>query len=645
MAGKRKEVEWTDDAVAAFQHAKEALATATMLMHPRVDAPTSLTVDALQVGHWAITCIPCQTAKVQRHVRVPLEEFIVPRQRFDHIHVDIVGPLPPSRGFTHLLTGRPFHVVAGGGSTVRHFCLSLCPCLGGSLDCQLKAVLKARLVDPDWVDTLPWVLLGVRTAPKEVLSTSSAELVYGAPLTVHATWSYWRGLTFGVPALIPSVPAVVFAWRSGSGSCARRGAHTGCSSHTTPHTGASHSSAAQSTQTPEQIQQARLAEKTQQTPAGPGVWCPCWGEGGGSRRGGGGSRRGAGGWVCGCGWGLWVSGPSVGERGPVWVARCGCTGPGVGAWGLVWVPGVWCGCLGPCVGAWGPVWVSLPRSGCLGPRCGCLGPGVGAWGPVWVPGALCGCGCLGPGVGARGPVVGVPRALCGAWGPVWVWVPGARCGCGCLGPGVGVGAWGPVWVPGARCGCLGPGVGVGAWGPVWVWVPRALCGAWGPGVGVGAWGPVWVWVPGARCGCGCLGPFVVPGARCGCGCLGPGVGVGAWGPVVGVVAWDPVWVWLPGALCGCGCLGPCVGARGQCGCLGPVWVPGALCGCGCLGPVWVPGASVGAWGPVWVPGGPVWVWVPGASVGARGQCGCQGPVWVPGASVGAWGQCGCPGPV
>ena len=31
---------------------------------------------------------------------------------------------------------------------------------------------------PDWMDELPWVLLGIRTAP------SSAELVYGAPLTV-----------------------------------------------------------------------------------------------------------------------------------------------------------------------------------------------------------------------------------------------------------------------------------------------------------------------------------------------------------------------------------------------------------------------------------------------------------------------------
>ena len=34
------------------------------------------------------------------------------------------------------------------------------------------------------MDKLPWVMLGIRTAPKEDLATYSAELVYGALLTV-----------------------------------------------------------------------------------------------------------------------------------------------------------------------------------------------------------------------------------------------------------------------------------------------------------------------------------------------------------------------------------------------------------------------------------------------------------------------------
>ncbi|KAJ8403960.1 hypothetical protein AAFF_G00343100 [Aldrovandia affinis] len=37
-------------------------------------------------------------------VKAPLETFKVPEKRFDHVNVDLVGPLPPSRGFTYLLT-------------------------------------------------------------------------------------------------------------------------------------------------------------------------------------------------------------------------------------------------------------------------------------------------------------------------------------------------------------------------------------------------------------------------------------------------------------------------------------------------------------------------------------------------------------
>jgi len=44
----------------------------------------------------------------------------------------------------------------------------------------------ARLASVDWPQHLPWVLLGLRTAPKEDSAVSSAELVYGAPLTLPA---------------------------------------------------------------------------------------------------------------------------------------------------------------------------------------------------------------------------------------------------------------------------------------------------------------------------------------------------------------------------------------------------------------------------------------------------------------------------
>ena len=48
----------------------------------------------------------------------------------------------------------------------------------------MKAALRAGLTDGNWLDKLPWVMLGLRTAPKEDLQSSSAELVFGQPLRV-----------------------------------------------------------------------------------------------------------------------------------------------------------------------------------------------------------------------------------------------------------------------------------------------------------------------------------------------------------------------------------------------------------------------------------------------------------------------------
>ena len=45
-----------------------------------------------QVGDWAKACIPCQSSKIHRHIKAPLEQFGIPHRCFDHIHVDIVGP-------------------------------------------------------------------------------------------------------------------------------------------------------------------------------------------------------------------------------------------------------------------------------------------------------------------------------------------------------------------------------------------------------------------------------------------------------------------------------------------------------------------------------------------------------------------------
>ncbi|XP_064117874.1 uncharacterized protein LOC135223342 [Macrobrachium nipponense] len=48
----------------------------------------------------------------------------------------------------------------------------------------LKASLMARCTSEDWKSQLPWVLLGLRTAPRANGEASPAEKVYGEPLTV-----------------------------------------------------------------------------------------------------------------------------------------------------------------------------------------------------------------------------------------------------------------------------------------------------------------------------------------------------------------------------------------------------------------------------------------------------------------------------
>ena len=190
-----------------------------------------------QVGIRAKQCIPCQSSKIQTHIKAPLEKFSVPQHRFDHIHVDLVGPLPPSNGFTHLLTvvdrfsrwpeaiplndtttascaqALAFHWIARFGipidmssdrgpqftsqlwksiaqllGTQLHHTTAYHPQSNGLVERfhrHLKSGLRARLTGPNWTLELPWVLLGIRTVPREDLGCSSAELVYGAPLSVQ----------------------------------------------------------------------------------------------------------------------------------------------------------------------------------------------------------------------------------------------------------------------------------------------------------------------------------------------------------------------------------------------------------------------------------------------------------------------------
>ncbi|GFT96901.1 integrase catalytic domain-containing protein, partial [Trichonephila clavipes] len=61
-------------------------------------------IDALKKLKWARHCLACQKSKIHRHTRSPLSSFQESSQRFHHVHLDLIGPLPPSNGYTYCLT-------------------------------------------------------------------------------------------------------------------------------------------------------------------------------------------------------------------------------------------------------------------------------------------------------------------------------------------------------------------------------------------------------------------------------------------------------------------------------------------------------------------------------------------------------------
>ena len=177
-------------------------------------------------------CISCQQAKIHHHTQSPLEPIQVPAQCFDHVHIDLVGPLPPSLGCTHLLTvvdcytrwpeaiplsdtstktfawallclwiarfGVPTDMSSDRGvqftsklwsalaelyGTKLHQTTAYHPQANGLVERfhrHLKSALHACLTGPSWLVELPWVLLGIRRVPKDDLGSSSGEIVYGS---------------------------------------------------------------------------------------------------------------------------------------------------------------------------------------------------------------------------------------------------------------------------------------------------------------------------------------------------------------------------------------------------------------------------------------------------------------------------------
>lgn len=53
---------------------------------------------------WARTCLPCQRAKIHRHVKLIPQKIDIPDERFNQVHLDIIRPLPISVGYRYCLT-------------------------------------------------------------------------------------------------------------------------------------------------------------------------------------------------------------------------------------------------------------------------------------------------------------------------------------------------------------------------------------------------------------------------------------------------------------------------------------------------------------------------------------------------------------
>lgn len=203
---------------------------------------------------WTKTCLNCQTSKINKHTKSHIGSFPVPKGRFEHIHVDIVGPLPPSHGFSYILTvverftrwpeayplsdvsavtvaetlfnnyicrfGVPLHVTTDQGvqfesNLFREFSKFLGfhrirtttyhPESNGMVERfhrTLKATLSARADTVNWFDELPIILLGLRAMPKFDLHCSSAELVYGQTLRLPGEYFVNSHVNTQIPLFI-----------------------------------------------------------------------------------------------------------------------------------------------------------------------------------------------------------------------------------------------------------------------------------------------------------------------------------------------------------------------------------------------------------------------------------------------------------
>lgn len=187
------------------------------------------------ISSWAKNCITCQKSKISRHTKTEIGSFPIPEGRFKFVSIDLVGPLPSSRGYRYCLTcidrmtrwaeaipiaditaetvanaflhgwvsrfgvpdkittdqGRQFEsslfqeFAKVIGSKVIHT-TSYHPQANGQIE-RWHRVMKNAIkchTDTKWVDALPLVLIGLRCSVNPDIGYSPAELTYGTTLQI-----------------------------------------------------------------------------------------------------------------------------------------------------------------------------------------------------------------------------------------------------------------------------------------------------------------------------------------------------------------------------------------------------------------------------------------------------------------------------
>jgi transposase InsO family protein len=187
------------------------------------------------VAEWARACVHCQQCKITRHVKHTPAHFTTPDARFDHVHMDIIGPLPICQNYRYCLTlidrfsrwpeaiplreisaktvaqaffdnwiarfGAPRILTTDQGAQFESQLFSALLSLAGCKRIRTTAyhpaanglverwhrTLKAAIMchdTPDWVSVLSTVLLGLRTHVRIDTGASPAEFIYGTTLRV-----------------------------------------------------------------------------------------------------------------------------------------------------------------------------------------------------------------------------------------------------------------------------------------------------------------------------------------------------------------------------------------------------------------------------------------------------------------------------